>query len=415
VAWPHALRALRHRNLRLFFGGQTVSLSGSWMQSVAQGWLVYRLTGSPQVLGLVGFLSQLPVFLFGIWAGSLADRLPRRAMVVGTQVNALLQASALAALTLSGAVRPWHLFPLSFMLGLTYAFEIPARQALLGEIAGADMPNALALNSTVVNGARMVGPAIAGWLVAAVGEGWCFALNAVSFLGTIAALVAMRLPPRAPAAPGAESGHLVAGLGYAWRTPPVRALLLLLAVTSFFAMPYTTLLPVLAKDALGGDARLLGLLMASAGLGALAAGLVLMVRRGLAGLGRGVALGATLLGTGLAGAALSRHVLLSCAALAVAGFGYLSQAAGTMTLLQSTAPPALRGRVMGLFSTLFIGVAPFGALALGFAAQRVGVRAALLGGGLAAVLASGLFHRALPRLAAAAQAGEALPPEGALR
>lgn len=415
MAWPHALRALRHRNLRLFFGGQMVSLSGSWMQSVAQGWLVYRLTGSPQVLGLVGFLSQVPVFLFGIWAGSLADRLPRRAMVVGTQVNALLQASALAALTLSGAVRPWHLFPLSFMLGLTYAFEIPARQALLGEIAGADMPNALALNSTVVNGARMVGPAIAGWLVAAVGEGWCFALNAVSFLGTIAALVAMRLPPRAPAAPGAERGHLVAGLGYAWRTPPVRALLLLLAVTSFFAMPYTTLLPVLAKDALGGDARLLGLLMASAGLGALAAGLVLMVRRGLAGLGRGVALGATLLGTGLAGAALSRHVLLSCAALAVAGFGYLSQAAGTMTLLQSTAPPALRGRVMGLFSTLFIGVAPFGALALGFAAQRVGVRAALLGGGLAAVLASGLFHRALPRLAAAARAGEALPPEGALR
>jgi len=412
VAWPHALRSLRHRNLRLFFGGQCVSLSGSWMQSVAQGWLVYRLTRSPQMLGLVGFLSQLPVFLFGIWAGSLADRLPRRAMVVATQVNALSQATILAALTLSGAVRPWHLFPLSFMLGLTYAFEIPARQALLGEIAGEDMPNALALNSTVVNGARMVGPAVAGWLVAAVGEGWCFALNAVSFLGTIAALGAMRLPPRARAAGGRERGHLAAGLGYAWRTPPVRALLLLLAVTSFFAMPYSTLLPVLAKEALGGDARLLGILMASAGLGALAAGLVLMLRRGLAGLGRGVALGATLLGTGLAGAALSRHVALSCAALAVAGFGYLSQAAGTMTLLQSLAPPALRGRVMGLLSTLFIGMAPFGALALGFAAQRAGVRAALLGGGLAAMAASGLFHLALPRLAAP-RPRAAHPEEGA--
>ncbi len=411
--WPHALRSLRHRNLRLFFGGQCVSLSGSWMQSVAQGWLVYRLTRSPQILGLVGFLSQVPVFLFGIWAGSLADRLPRRRIVVATQLNALLQAVILAALTLSGAVRPWHLFPLSFMLGLTYAFEIPARQSLLGEIAGEDMPNALALNSAIVNGARMVGPAVAGWLVAAVGEGWCFALNGVSFLGTIVALLSMRLPPRARAAPE-ERGHLAAGLGYAWRNPPVRALLLLIAVTSFFAMPYTTLLPVLARETLGGDARILGALMASAGCGALAAGLLLMARRGLSGLGRQVALGATMLGTGLAVAALSRQVALSCAALAVAGFGYLSQAAGTMTLLQSIAPPALRGRLMGLFSTMFVGVAPFGALALGFAAQRAGVSAALLAGGLAAVAASGLFHLALPRLAAGRGDGETLPGAGAI-
>jgi MFS family permease len=309
-------------------------------------------------------------------------------------------------------VRAWHLFPLAFMLGLTYAFEIPARQSLLGDIAGGDMPNALALNSTVVNGARMVGPAVAGWLVAAVGEGWCFALNAASFLGTIGALLAMRLPPRAGPSPGSERGHLAAGLAYARRTPTVRALLLLLAASSFFAMPYTTLLPALAKDVLRGDARLLGALMASAGGGALAAGVVLMARRGLGGLGRSVGAGATLLGAGLAGAALSRQVGLSCAALAVAGFGYLTQAAGTMTLLQSIAPPEMRGRLMGLFSTLFIGVAPFGALAMGLAAQRTGVPAVLLAGGLAVAAASGLFHLALPRLGADGPEGAALAARG---
>jgi len=398
MPWPHALRSLAHRNLRLFFAGQCVSLVGSWMQSVAQGWLVYRLTSSTRMLGAVAFLSQLPVFLFGIWAGSLADRLPRRSIVVATQLNALFQATLLAALTLGGAIRPWHLLPLSFLLGLTYAFEIPARQSLLGDIAGADMPNALALNSTIVNGTRAVGPAVAGYVVAAVGEGWCFALNALSFVATLAALLAMRLPPRAPAPP-ADRGHLADGIAYAWRTPAVRALLLLLAASSLFGMPYASMLPALARDALGGDARLLGALQASAGAGALAAGVSLMVRRGLAGLPRRVALGATLLGGGLGVAALSRQPWLSCAALVLAGFGYLTQAAGTMTLLQAVAPAALRGRLMGLFSMLFVGVSPFGALAMGFAGQRLGVPAVILAGGLAVAAAGAAFHLALPRLA----------------
>jgi len=399
MPWPHALRSLRHRNLRLFFGGQAISLSGSWMQSVAQGWLVYRLTRSTQLLGLVGFLAQVPVFLFGLWAGSLADRLPRRRMVVVTQLNALLQAALLAALTLTGAVRAWHLLPLAFMLGLTYAFEIPARQALLADIAGEDMQNAMALSSTVVNGARVAGPAVAGWVVATVGEGWCFALNALSFLGTLAALLAMRLPPEPIRSRRSEGGHLVEGLAHAWRTPAIRSLLLLLTVSSFFGMPYSTLLPVLAKDVLHGDARLLGALSASAGGGALLAGAALMVRRGLGGLARWVGVGAALLGVGLAGAALSGSPVLSCAALGLAGFGYLTQAAGTMTLLQAAAPEALRGRLLGLFSTLFVGVAPFGALAMGFVAHRTGVPAVLLGGGLAGVAASGAYHLALSRRA----------------
>ena len=397
MAWPHALRSLRHRNLRLFFAGQCVSLVGTWMQAVAQGWLIYRLTRSTAMLGLLGFLSQLPVFLFGILAGSLADRFPRRRIVLATQVNAVVQATVLAVVTLAGVVQPWMLLVLVTLLGLSNAFEIPARQALLGEIAGEDMPNALALNSSIVNGARAIGPALAGWAVAAVGEGVCFALNAVSFGGTLWALVVMDLPPERPHQ-GSRRGHLLEGLAYAGRTEHVRALLALLAVTSFFALPYAALLPAFAKEVLHGDARLLGTLQAAAGLGALGAGVSLLLRTGLRGLGRRVAFGASSLGLGLAGLALSRHPLLACASMVLVGFGFLIQAAGTMTLLQGLAPEAMRGRVMGLFSTLFIGTTPFGSLLGGFAAARLGLPQVLLGGALVVLLASAVFHAALPRL-----------------
>lgn len=397
MQWPHALRSLRHRNLRLFFGGQCVSLVGTWMQSVAQGWLVYRLTRSSEMLGLISFLGQLPVFLFGVWAGSLADRVSRKRIVLATQVNALTQATLLAVLTLTSTVRPWMLLPLALMLGFTYAFEIPARQSLLGDIAGEDMPNALALNSTIVNGARAIGPALAGWMVAALGEGICFAINAVSFAGTIYAVAVMHVPPPRPHA-GSRRGHLLDGLAYAGRTPHVLGLLGLLAVSSFFALPYVSFLPVLAKDVLHGDARLLGLLQACAGVGALTAGVTLMMRTGLRGLGRRVGVGSALLAVGLAGVSLSRTVPLSCGFLLVAGFGYLTQTAGTMTLLQGLAPAEMRGRVMGLFSMLFVGTTPFGALAAGFASARWGVPRVLRGGALVLLVASALFHLAIPRL-----------------
>ena len=397
MRWLSAVPALRHRNLRLFFAGQCISLVGTWMQSVAQGWLVYRLTGSTAMLGLLGFLAQVPVFLFGILAGSLADRYPRRRIVLFTQVNAVLQATVLAAVTLTGVVRPWMLLVLVCLLGLSNAFEIPARQALLGEIAGEDMPNALALNSSVVNGARAVGPALAGWAVATLGEGVCFALNAVSFAGTIWALAVMDVPPARPHH-GSRRGHLLEGIAYAGRTQHVRALLALLAVTSFFGLPYLSLLPAFAKDVLGGDARLLGTLQACAGVGALAAGVSLLLRTGLRGLGRRVAYGTTALGLGLAVLALSHRPALSCAALVLVGFGFLTQAAGTMTLLQGLAPSEMRGRVMGLFSTLFIGTTPFGALAGGIAAARFGVAGVLLVGALVVLAASATFHVFLPRL-----------------
>src|SRR5512138_2667100 len=397
MRWPTALRSLRHRNLRLFFSGQAVSLAGTWMQSVAQGWLVWRLTRSAGMLGLVNFLGSVPVFLFGVWAGSIADRHPRRRVVLATQSNAILQAALLAALCFTGAVRPWHVVVLAAMLGMTYAFEIPARQALLADLAGEDMPNAIALNSSIVNAARVVGPALAGVVVAWVGEDWAFALNAVSFAGTYYALLVMRPPPQ-PAPKLGRRAHVLEGIAYAGRTAHVRALLALHAVPSFFAMPYQALLPMLSAEGLGGGAGLYGVLLACAGVGSLVGAVGLLLRTGLRGLGRRVGLGATLLGAGVVALALSRTPALSAAALAVVGFGFITQMAGTMTLLQGLAPPELRGRVMGLFSMLFVGVTPFGALLAGVAAARFGAPATLAVGGAVVLAASVAFHLALPRL-----------------
>jgi MFS family permease len=397
MPWPHALRALRHRDLRLFFAGQAISLAGTWMQSVAQGWLVWRLTGSTRWLGLVAFLGQAPVFLFGIWAGALADRIPRRRLVLATQANAIVQAVTLAALTLAGVVEPWHVAVLAGMLGLTYAFEIPARQALLADLAGEDYPNAIALNSSIVNAGRLAGPALAGLVVATLGEGVCFALNALSFAGTYAALVVMRPPPQAaPRTSGAA--HLLEGIAYAGRTAHVRALLALLAVSSFFAVPYQSLLPAIAGQVYGGGPSLYGVLLGCAGAGALAAAVVLLLRKGLRGLGRRVGLGATALGLGLGAVGLTRDPRVAGAALVLAGFGFITQMAGTMTLLQGLAPAELRGRVMGLFSTLFVGVSPFGALAAGVAAARFGAPATIVAGAGVVLAASLAFHLALPRL-----------------
>ncbi len=394
---PHALRSLAKRDLRLFFAGQAVSLAGTWMQSVAQGWLVWRLTRSSQMLGVVNFLGSVPVFLFGVWAGSIADRHPRRRVVLVTQANAIVQASLLAVLTLTGVIRPWHVVVLAGMLGMTYAFEIPARQALLADLAGDDFPNAIALNSSIVNAARVAGPALAGVLVASVGEGWAFALNAASFAGTYYALLVMRPPPQPPHA-GSRRAHVLEGLAYAGRTSHVRVLLALLAISSFFAMPYPTLLPVMATDVLHGGARLYGFLLACAGVGALVGAIGLLLRKGLRGLGRRVAVGATLLGAGLVGVSLSRSTALTAVALAVTGFGFITQMAGTMTLLQGLAPAHMRGRVMGLFSTLFVGVTPFGSLAGGFAASRIGAPRTVLAGATAVLAAAGVFHAILPRL-----------------
>jgi MFS family permease len=392
---PHSLRGLRRRNLQLFFGGQVVSLIGTWMQSVALQWLVWRLTFDPRALGAVTFLGQFPVLLFGAIGGSVADRLPRRPLVIATQVGAALQAGALAAVTLAGAVTPKLVMALAAMLGIVNAFDVPARQSLLADLAESDLTNAIALNSSVVNGTRMIGPAVAGWLVAALGEGWCFFGNAVSYLAIIAGLVAMRAKetPRQ-----VQRGHLRAGLRYAIRTPHTRALLGLVALTSVFGLSYTALVPMFADRVLHGDARLLGTLLGAVGLGALVGAISLLRAQGLAGLGRRVAWGSSLFAGGLLLFAASRRIWLSEAALFCVGVGFMSQMASTTTLLQALAPGEMRGRVMGLYSMMFIGMTPLGALCAGWAADRIGAPRTVALGAAVVLFGSLGFHVVLPGL-----------------
>ena len=281
--------------MRLFFGGQAVSLVGTWMQNVAQSWLVWRITHSEAALGLVGFLSQIPVLLVGPFGGSAADRMPRRKLVIATQSAFALQALALAAVTLTGTVRPAWIYALAAFQGLIYAFDIPARQSLLADMAGAEFGNAIALNSSIVNGARMVGPAVAGAIVATLGEGLCFLGNGLSYLAIISTLFLMRFvePRREPVS---TRGHLREGLEYAVRTPHFRTLLLLVGVSSVFGGPYVALMPAFANRVLGGEAGMLGWLFAASGLGALLGAASLLRRKGLPGLGRRAAWGATILG-----------------------------------------------------------------------------------------------------------------------
>ena len=397
VTFPPWLRALHHRPLRMFFTGQAVSVTGTWMQSLAMGWLVYRVTGSARMLGTVAFLSQAPAFFLGAWGGSLADRLDRRRMLLTTQVVCCLQASALAAATFADAVTPPLLLALALLMGLANAFEIPARHALLSDIAGTDTPNAVAINSSVVNGARVVGPSLGGYVVALLGERWCFALNALSYGGVLWALARLQVPARLVEPSPGGLVHLRDGFRLAFGHPLIRAMLWLVTVTSFCALPYTSLMPVVVRDVMHGDATLLGRLLATAGAGSLLAALLLLRAR-ITGMARRVALGVTLLSAGLLGASASREVALTQAALFLVGFGFITAMAGTVTALQGLVAPGYRGRVIGLFTMLFAGVTPFGALLMGALAERWPVQRVLGVGAAVALVASALFHAALPGL-----------------
>ncbi len=399
---PSLVRALRHRNFQLFFGGQLVSLVGTWMQTIAQSWLVYRLTDSALLLGLVGFVGQIPVFILAPVGGAVADRLPRRAVVVATQTAAMLLAFALAALTLTGLVRPWHVFILAGCLGVVNAFDMPARQAFVVEMVDRDdLPNAIALNSSIVNGARVVGPALAGILVGAIGEGYCFLANGVSFLAVIGGLLAMRIPayhgrarpPRAPAL-----AAILEGFAFVARTPAVRALLLLLGLVSVTSMPYVVLMPIYADRILHGGARALGLLMGATGAGALVGALALAARDDLRGLGRWVAASGAGFGIALVLFAASRSLWLSTALLVPVGLFMMVQMAGCNTLIQSMVPDALRGRVMAVYTMMLMGMAPLGALLAGALAGRIGAPATVIAGGLVCLLGSAWFGSRLPSL-----------------
>jgi MFS family permease len=397
---PATLRALHHRNFQLFFSGQMISLVGTWMQSIAEAWLVYRLTGSPTLLGVAGFMSQFPVFLVAPLGGIVADRRNRQRVVIATQASCMVLALTLATLTLTGVVQVWHIFTLAALLGVVNAFDIPARQSFLVDMVGKeDLMNAIALNSSMFNAARVIGPAIAGILVARIGEGWCFFANGVSYIAVIIGLLMMRVPrPARLAAPASPVAHLLEGFRFVRRTAPIRTLLLLLGLVSLVAMPYTVLMPIFADRILHGGARGLGILMGATGVGALLGALTLASRTGVRGLGRWVAVSCGGFGLSLVLFAFSRSFWLSTALLLPVGFCMMLQMSSSNTLIQAMVPDALRGRVMAVYSMMFMGMAPLGALLGGSLADRIGAPLTLAIGAVAAMGGAFWFGQRLPKI-----------------
>jgi MFS family permease len=397
---PQMLRALRHRNFQLFFSGQLISLIGTWMDNIAEAWLVYRLTGSSLLLGTVAFAGQIPVFLLAPIGGMVADRWNRQRVVIATQACSMVLAGILAVLTLTGRVTVWEVVVLAALMGAVNAFDIPARQAFLVDMVGReDLMNAIALNSSMFNGARVIGPSIAGILVASIGEGWCFAANSISYIAVIAGLLLMRVN-RAPVEVRRVSPfeHIVEGFRFVWNTGPIRALLLLLGLVSLVAMPYSVLMPIFAAKILHGDARTLGVLMGATGVGALGGALTLASRSGVKGLGRWVAVACASFGTALILFSFSRWYFLSVALLVPVGFAMMVQMASSNTLIQAMVPDRLRGRAMAVYSMMFMGMAPMGALLSGWSADHIGAQWTLALGGVGAIIGAGLFARNLPKI-----------------
>jgi MFS family permease len=392
------LRALRHRNFQLFFSGQLISLIGTWMQTVAQSWLVYKMTGSSLLLGSVGFASQFPVFLFAPLGGAMADRTNRRRVIIVTQAASMLLALILGVLTLTGAVKEWHIFVLAAMLGIVNAFDIPGRQAFLVDMVGKeDLLNAIALNSSMFNGARIIGPAIAGILVARIGEGWCFIVNAVSYIAVIAGLLMMQIDCPARSKGNTPLEDILEGFRFVSETKPIRALLLLLGLVSLVGMPYTVLMPIFADRILHSGAKGLGILMGCTGVGALLGAATLALRRGVKGLGRLVAVMCGSFGVSLFVFSWSRNFWLSAALLLPVGFSMMLQMASSNTLIQSMVPDSLRGRVMAVYSMMFMGMAPFGAFFGGALADRLGAPTTVSIGAVASIIGALAFGRILPR------------------
>lgn len=396
-----ATRSLRARNYRLYFTGQGLSLVGTWMHRIAMAWLVYRLTGSALVLGMVGFVGRIPTLVLAPFAGVAADRWDRRRILYLTQSLSMAQAFLLAGLVLGGVVQVWHVLVLAAGVGIMDSFDIPARQSLYIHLIEdrEDLGNAIALNSSVFNIARLIGPSIAGVLIAVIGEGWVFALNGFTYFSMLVALTLMQFPDIAvpDATPGVLQ-NLKEGFAFSWRVPAVRAVLLLIMVGSFFAVPFTVLMPIFAGEVLGGGPDTLGFLMAAQGIGALAGALFLAARSTTRGLGPLIATGAMLFGTGLLAFGASQALWLSMPVLVVAGFGFMVQTAASNTFLQSIVEDRMRGRIMSLYTMAFVGTLPLGSLYAGWVADHVGVRLTVAVGGLVALSAAAVFRWRLPRL-----------------
>jgi MFS family permease len=401
ISWQVAVRALRHRNYRLFFGGQGISLIGTWMTRVATSWLVYRLTGSAFLLGLVSFASQIPILLLGGVAGVWVDRLNRHRVLVVTQVLSMLQSFALAALALSGVITVTEIILLNLFQGAVNAFDMPARQAFVIEMVEEpqDLSNAIALNSSLVNAARLIGPSVAGLLIAAVGEGYCFLADGISYLAIIASLLAMKVVARERKREHASVlTELREGWDYVRGFRPIRSILLLLALISIVGMPYTALMPIFAGRILHGGAHTLGFLMAAVGVGALMGAVVLATRKSVLGLGRVIALTAGGFGASLFFFAASRQLWLSLLLLVVTGFCFMQQMAASNTVLQTIVDDSKRGRVMSFYAMAFQGAAPFGSLIAGAAASHIGAPHTLMIGGAICVVGAVVFAVELPAL-----------------
>jgi MFS family permease len=388
----HTFRALRHRNFRLFIGGQVVSLVGTWMQNVAQSWLVYRLTHSELLLGTAWFCSQIAVFALGPLGGLAADRISRQKLVIATQTASMLQAFVLAALTLSGKVEVWHVLTLACLLGVINAFDMPGRQALVIHMTSQeDLINAISLNSAVFNTARILGPGVAGLVVAAFGEGVCFLINGLSFLAVIASLLAMRLPKFEPCHVESHWEHLVDGFRFAWSHHDVRRVLALMAGSTLAGMPILVLAPFFADDLFHKGSKGLGFLMGAMGIGAVAGTLVLARRTRISGLPAVMTYSGFFVGASYLAFGLSPSYAFSLAVMPAIGLFVMRQMASANTTIQTLIPDNYRGRIMALYSMTVVGLGPFGSLAAGALASRIGARATVVLGAVLAMSAAAAF------------------------
>lgn len=401
IAWGRSLRALRSRNYRLFFAGQSVSLIGTWMTRLAMSWIVYQLTDSAFLLGLTSFVGQIPAFFVAPIAGVWLDRWNRHQVLVITQVLAMIQSLALAVLAFTHYINLWWIIALALMQGLINAFDMPARQAFVIEMIEerADLGNAIALNSSMVNGAKLVGPAVAGMLVAVAGAGVCFLLDGISYIAVIWSLLAMRVRPAEPRI-GQKSAlqELAEGWKYVAGSPAIRSLLLLLALVSAIGMPYTVLMPVVAVDLLHGGAHTLGFLMAMSGVGALASAIGLAMRKTVIGLGKMIAISAGTFGFGLILLGVSRSLTISLLLMIITGFGMMQQMAATNTILQTIAADDKRGRVMSFYTLAILGMNPIGSLLAGSVGAKIGVPATMIWAGAICLAGSVWFYWKLPEI-----------------
>lgn len=396
------LPAFKSRNYRLFFSGQGLSLIGSWMTQVASIWLVYQLSTSPWLLGIVGFASQVPSVVFLPIAGVFVEKWNRHRVIIATQILSMIQSLTLALLTLTGVINIWQLILLSLFQGTVNAFDAPARQAFVSEIVEKreDLANAIALNSAMFNGARLIGPAIAGIILATIGAGYCFLIDGLSYIAVILALLAMKLKPHTVALniKGNSLQRLKEGFVYAFSFPPIRAIILLLALVSFMGMQYTILAPIFATKILNGGPDALGFLMAASGIGALVGAVYLSMRKSVIGLGKIIAYSPTIMGIGLVAFGLSRVLWFSLLMMFVIGLGFILQFASSNTLLQTIVEDDKRARVLSIYTLAFFGVIPFGNLFAGGLANYIGAPNTVIISGIFCILGSLIFARQLPQL-----------------